>query len=65
MTSCENVWFYTSKFGYIHLSLRIAKQRVRENRDIIGVPCIQDENGNSKTEIGEDYKCGKDIARGW
>ena len=31
----------------------IAKQRARENRDIIGVPCIQDENGNLKTEIGE------------
>ena len=31
----------------------IAKQRTRENRDIIGVPCIQDENGNLKTEIGK------------
>ena len=31
----------------------VAKQRARENRDIIGVPCIQDENGNLKTEIGE------------
>ena len=25
----------------------------KENMDIIGVPCIQDENGNLKTEIGE------------
>ena len=31
----------------------IAKQRARKNRDIIGVQCIQDENGNLKTEIGE------------
>ena len=31
----------------------IAKQRARENRDIIDVPCIQDENENLKTEIGE------------
>ena len=31
----------------------IAKQRAKENRDIIGMPGIQDENGNLKTEIGE------------
>ena len=31
----------------------IAKQRARENREIIGVPYIQDENGNLKAEIGE------------
>ena len=35
------------------MAFRIAKQRARENRDIIGVPCIQDENGNLKTEIGD------------
>ena len=33
------------------MTFPIAKQRARENRDIIGVPCIQDENGNSKMEI--------------
>ena len=31
----------------------IIKQRARENMDIIGMPCIQDENGNLKTDIGE------------
>ena len=31
----------------------IAKQRARENRDIISVPCIQDENGNLKEETGD------------
>ena len=31
----------------------IAKQRTRENRDIIGMPCIQNGNGYLKTEIGE------------
>ena len=35
------------------MAFRIAKQRARENKNIIGVPCIQDENGNLKTEIGE------------
>ena len=35
------------------MAFHIAKQRTRENRYIIGVPCIQDENGNLKTEIGE------------
>ena len=35
------------------MTFRIAKQRARENTDIIGVSCIQDENGNLKTEIGE------------
>ena len=35
------------------MAFHIAKQRARENRDIIGMPCIQDENGNLKTEIGE------------
>ena len=28
------------------MAFRIAKRRAKENRDIIGVPCIQDENGN-------------------
>ena len=32
---------------------RIAKQRAKKKSDIIGMPCIQDENGNLKTEIGE------------
>ena len=31
----------------------IAMQRAKEKRDIIGMPCIQDENGNLKTEISE------------
>ena len=31
----------------------IAKERAREKRDTIGMPCIQDDNGNLKTEIGE------------
>ena len=31
----------------------IAKQRARDNMDIIGMSCIQDENGNLRTEIGE------------
>ena len=35
------------------MAFRIAKQRAKEKRDIIGVPCIQDENGNLKTEISE------------
>ena len=35
------------------IAFHIAKQRARENRDIIDMPCIQDENGNLKTEIGE------------
>ena len=35
------------------MAFRIAMQRAKENRDIIGVPCIQDENGNLKTEISE------------
>ena len=35
------------------MAFRIVKQRARENRDIIRVPCIQDENGNLKMEIGE------------
>ena len=35
------------------MALHIAKQRARKNRDIIGMPCIQDENGNLKTEIEE------------
>ena len=32
------------------MTFRIVKQRARENSDIIGVPCIQDENGNLKME---------------
>ena len=32
----------------------IAKQRAKEN--IIGMPCIQDENGNLKMEIGERWE---------
>ena len=33
------------------MAFHVAKQRARENRDIIA--CIQDENRNLKTEIGE------------
>ena len=46
------------------IAFRIAKQRAKEKRDIIGVPCIQDENGNLKMEIGERLRCGEDIVRG-
>ena len=35
------------------MAFHIAKQRAREIRDILGVPCIQDENGILKTEISE------------
>ena len=35
------------------MAFHIAKQRAKEKRDIIGVPCIQEENGNLKTEISE------------
>ena len=35
------------------MAFHIAKQRAKKKRDIIGVPCIQDENGNLKMEIGE------------
>ena len=35
------------------MACRIAEQRAKEKRDIIGVPCIQDENGNLKMEIGD------------
>ena len=35
------------------MAFHIAKQRKRQNWDKIGMPCIQDENGNSKTEIYE------------
>ena len=35
------------------MAFRIAKQTAEEKRDIIGVPCIQDENGNLKTEISK------------
>ena len=35
------------------MAFRITKQRAKEKRNIIGVPCIQDENGNLKTEISE------------
>ena len=35
------------------MAFRIAKQRPRDDRGIVGMPCIQDENGNFKTEIGE------------
>ena len=45
------------------MAFRIAKQTARENRDIIGVPCIQDENGNLKTEL-MIRRCGEDIVRG-
>ena len=41
------------KTGGSTRAFHIAKQRARENRDIIVMPCIQDENGNLKTEIGE------------
>ena len=46
------------------MAFRITKQRAKGNRDIIGVPCIQDENGNLKTESGKGWRCGEDIARG-
>ena len=35
------------------MAFRIANQTARENRDIIGMPCIRDKNGYLKTEIGE------------
>ena len=35
------------------MAFHIAKQRTREHRDIIDMPCMQDENGSLKTEIGE------------
>ena len=35
------------------MAFRIVRQRARENRDIIGMPCIQDENGNLKMENGK------------
>ena len=35
------------------MAFHISKQRARENRDIIGMPGIQDENGNLKMEISE------------
>ena len=41
------------KKGGSTMAFRIVKQRARENRNIIGVPCIQDKNGNLKTEIGD------------
>ena len=39
--------------GGSRMAFHIAKQRAKEKRDIIGMPCIQDENGNLKTEINE------------
>ena len=33
--------------------LFILQSRAKKKRDIIGMPCIQDENGNLKMEIGE------------
>ena len=38
------------------MAFHMAKQRAKENRDIIGMPCIQDENGNLKTEINEQLE---------
>ena len=35
------------------MAFHIAKQRSRENRAIVGMPCIQDENGSFEIEIGE------------
>ena len=35
------------------MAFHIAKQRAKEKRAIIGMPCIQDVNRNLKTEIGE------------
>ena len=35
------------------MAFHIAKQRAKEKSDIIGVPCIQDENGNLRMEISE------------
>ena len=38
------------------MAFHIANQRARENRNIIGVACIQDENGNLKTENGKRFE---------
>ena len=35
------------------MAFHIARQRAREHMGIIAMPCIQHENGNLKTEIGE------------
>ena len=35
------------------MAFRIAKQTAKENRDIIGMPYIQDENANFTMEIWE------------
>ena len=32
------------------MAFHIAKQRARENMDIIGISCIQEENGNLKIQ---------------
>ena len=52
----ESRWFEMAselEKGGSTMAFCIAKQRAWENRDIIGIPCIQDENGNLKMEIGE------------
>ena len=36
--------------------LFVLQSRAKEKRDIIGMPCIQDENGNLKMEIGESLE---------
>ena len=46
------------------MAFRIAKQRAKEKRDIIGVPCIQDENRNLKTEISERLEVWRGYVRG-
>ena len=45
------------------MAFHMAKQRAKENRDIIGMPCIQDENGNLKTEIGETMQVWREYCK--
>ena len=45
------------------MAFHMAKQRAKENRDIIGMPCIQDENGNLKTEIGERLEVWREYCK--
>jgi hypothetical protein len=46
--------------GDSNLVFRIAKQRAKEKKDIIGAPCINDEKGCLKTEIGSRLHVWKD-----
>ena len=38
---------------------RIAKQRAKEKRDVVGMPCIQDEDGTARTEIKQRLEVWK------